>query len=116
MIRPFSTYLLLVGAVAIPAGLRAASDPVDFTKEIQPIFAKSCYECHGEKKQKSSFRLDDRKTAFAGGESGKPAIVPGKSADSALIKQRARPTKHMHRRYNRTVKTLQCSIRSKSGG
>ena len=57
---------------------------VDFVKEIQPLLANSCYECHGPKKQEAEFRLDHKPTVFRGGELG-PAIVPGKSAESLLI-------------------------------
>ncbi len=63
----------------------AAPAKVDFARDIQPIFANRCAECHGEKKQQSGFRLDDKVIALRGGESGKPAIVPGKSAASHLI-------------------------------
>jgi hypothetical protein len=31
---------------------------VDFVKDIRPILAQRCYECHGEKKQKGDLRLD----------------------------------------------------------
>jgi len=89
MIRPITTYSLLclaVTAVGAAAPAKPAAASIDFAKDIQPIFAERCYECHGEKKQKSSFRLDVKTTAFAGGESGKPAIVAGKSSDSALIR------------------------------
>jgi len=88
MIRP-TAYILFGSALAAGLGgnnLRAATDAIDFNKAIQPIFATRCYDCHGEKKQKSNFRLDDKKTVFAGGDSGKAAIVPGNSSDSPLIK------------------------------
>src|SRR5437879_8345320 len=62
-----------------------ANRKVDFEKDIQPIFQKSCYECHGEKKQEAQFRLDSKDIALAGGELG-PAIVPGKSAESLLVR------------------------------
>src|SRR5438045_4137839 len=62
----------------------AATRPVDFTKDIQPIFEATCWSCHGEKKQESGFRLDDRAAALKGGERGGD-IVPGKSANSLLI-------------------------------
>ena len=58
---------------------------VDFVKEIQPIFADRCYGCHGPRKQEAEFRLDAKEVALKGGELG-PAIVPGKSADSLLVK------------------------------
>jgi mono/diheme cytochrome c family protein len=78
----FAGVVSSLGAAELPA---AASGPVDFAKDVQPIFAKACYECHGEKKQKSDFRLDDRDAAMKGGETGKAAVIPGKSAESPLI-------------------------------
>ncbi len=61
-----------------------ATHPVDFAKEIKPIIEKSCINCHGHGRDKGGFRLDTRETALKGGDTGS-AIVPGKSADSALI-------------------------------
>src|SRR5436190_5087251 len=62
----------------------ATQRPVDYAKDIQPILAGSCYECHGGQKQKGSLRLDQKSAALKGGESG-PVLVPGKSAESLLI-------------------------------
>ena len=62
----------------------AASRPVDFAKDIQPILSKHCYSCHGPEKQKASLRWDDKAAAFKGGENG-PVIVPSKSAESRVI-------------------------------
>src|SRR5262245_18198633 len=62
-----------------------ADRKIDYAKDVQPIFANACYSCHGDKKQQSSFRLDRKAYAFKGGEIGKP-IVPGKSAESAIIR------------------------------
>lgn len=62
-----------------------ASGPIDFAKDVQPILSARCYECHADKKQKANLRLDDRENVLRGGESGKPAIVSGKSAESHLI-------------------------------
>ena len=72
--------LLALGALPMPA-----ADKVDFARDIQPIFASRCYECHGERKQKSGFRLDDRAVVLRGGESAKPAVTPSSSATSHLI-------------------------------
>src|SRR3954469_18237312 len=63
----------------------AATRPVDFVKDIQPIFADRCLGCHGPKKHEAEFRLDAKEIALKGGELGR-AIVPGKSAESLLIK------------------------------
>ena len=65
------------------AALHAA---VSFETEVKPIFEKHCIECHGPKKQKSEFRLDDREVALHGGESHAPNILPGKADESPLLK------------------------------
>ncbi|WP_160164594.1 PSD1 and planctomycete cytochrome C domain-containing protein [Pedosphaera parvula] len=63
----------------------AASIKVDFAHDIQPILEKHCFDCHSAKKQKSGLRLDDKDSVLRGGDSGKPALVAGKSRDSQLI-------------------------------
>ena len=73
-----------------PATLPApASRPVDFTADIQPLFAAACLRCHGPERSRSGFRLDDPQRALAGGDRG-PAIRPGHSAESPLIHYVAR--------------------------
>lgn len=69
----------LTNAQSVPA--QAAK--VDFVKDVQPIFAKSCYGCHGPKQQMGGLRLDSKKAALAGGISGQD-IHPGKAAESPL--------------------------------
>ena len=62
----------------------AAARPVDFAKDIQPLFAKHCYSCHGPEKQKADLRWDDKASAFRSGDNG-PYLVPGKSGESRVI-------------------------------
>ena len=62
----------------------AAARPVEFTKDIQPIFEASCWNCHGPRKSESGLRLDERAAALKGGDHG-AVIVPGRSAESILI-------------------------------
>ncbi len=76
----------LIALAAIFCARGWAAKPVDFLRDVQPIFAKHCVSCHGPEKQKSEYRLDVKRIALAGGESGHQAIVPGKSAASPLIK------------------------------
>ena len=67
----------LFAALALrPAAVAA---PVDFVREVRPIFEKHCYECHGEKKQKSGLRLDIKTAALMGGGNHAPDIIPGKA-------------------------------------
>ena len=57
---------------------------IDFVKDVQPILAQHCYECHGDKKQKGELRWDVKAAALKGGDQG-PVIIPGKSAESLMI-------------------------------
>jgi len=62
-----------------------AQKPVDFKKEIAPILAARCLECHGPEKQRGGYRLDSRALAMDAGDTGKKGIVPGKSAESSVV-------------------------------
>lgn len=64
----------------------SASTKVDYSRDIQPIFERSCYGCHGPKMQMSGLRLDGKKAALAGGQSG-AVIIPGKGAESLLYRR-----------------------------
>ncbi|MEI9893299.1 MAG: c-type cytochrome domain-containing protein [Chthoniobacter sp.] len=63
----------------------AATRPVDFMKDIQPIMESRCLKCHGPEKQKGGWRVDLKDAAMTGGDEHAPNIVPGKSAESPLI-------------------------------
>ncbi len=67
--------------------LRAADRGIEFfEKRIRPVLVQHCYKCHstGASKVKGGLRLDSRRAAMAGGDSG-PVIVPGKPTESLLI-------------------------------
>jgi len=68
---------------------QAADVGVDFNREIRPILASRCFQCHGpdEAARKGSLRLDLREGAIGPAKSGKPAIVPGQGAQSELLKR-----------------------------
>src|SRR4051812_45899626 len=55
-----------------------------FEKDVRPLFSAKCFECHGEKKQESSLRVDHIDYLKRGGDTG-PAIVPGDLDKSLLI-------------------------------
>src|SRR4051812_29398234 len=84
--------LLLAAAVAGLFALPAAADPGTdfFEKKIRPALAEHCLKCHSAeaakaKKLKGGLLLDSRDGLRKGGDSG-PAVVPGKPADSLLVK------------------------------
>ena len=63
-----------------------AEEPVSFTKDIQPVFEKSCWNCHGASMQLSKLDLRTREGALKGGERG-AAILPGKADESRLYRR-----------------------------
>jgi hypothetical protein len=60
-----------------------AAEPIDFDRQIAPLLAARCLDCHAGKEPKGELDLSSRKTALAGGQSGK-VIVPGKPSESLL--------------------------------
>jgi mono/diheme cytochrome c family protein len=56
--------------------------PVDYNREILPLLARQCYQCHGpdEKARKAKLRLDVREEAIKAG-----AFVPGNPEKSEVI-------------------------------
>jgi hypothetical protein len=57
----------------------------EYVTHIRPIFERSCVKCHGPEKRKSGLRLDQKRYAFKGGESGPTAIVPGDAGKSLVF-------------------------------
>jgi mono/diheme cytochrome c family protein len=73
-------------AEASPAAAAPSRDgAIDFVRDIQPIFAGSCYKCHDAAKHKGGLRLDSKATAFIGGDSGDPSIAPHEPDKSKII-------------------------------
>ncbi len=60
---------------------------VDFDRDIQPLLTAKCLACHGQSEPEAGLRLTSREGAIAALESGKQAVVPGKSAQSELIRR-----------------------------
>jgi mono/diheme cytochrome c family protein len=80
--------LPLLALLGFTLSLRADDRPAaDYQRDVLPLFQARCYKCHDARKQQSGFRLDVRSAALRGGESGKPAIVPGRSNQSELIRR-----------------------------
>lgn len=78
---------VLAVATAQPPTAAGPRDPhIIFERDIQPIFARRCNNCHVGEKVKSGFSLASREDVLRGGDSGEPSVVPGNAADSRLFK------------------------------
>jgi mono/diheme cytochrome c family protein len=79
-------FIFIFSVTAIAVTGVSQEKPVDFAREIYPLLSQRCFQCHGDKKHEGGLRFDLRSAALRGGDSGK-VILPGKSADSALLKR-----------------------------
>jgi mono/diheme cytochrome c family protein len=85
MLRCAFLLLLMLVIVTCSAGDDAPVARIAYATDVQPIFKKHCYSCHGTEKQKSGFRLDIKADALKGGEIGN-AIIASKGSESPLYK------------------------------
>ena len=79
---------LLVGTVAYGVPTANANEGIAFFEsKVRPILANNCYQCHSESsgKHKGGLFLDRRAGWRNGGDSG-PAIAPGDTDRSMLLK------------------------------
>jgi hypothetical protein len=78
--------ILLALAASLIAGPSRAEPPVDFTRDVRPVLARSCFKCHGPdpKARKGKLRLDDRADALRD-RGGYAVIVPGDPDQSELV-------------------------------
>ncbi len=63
-----SSRLFLIASCAAATVIGATPD---FARDVQPIFQKRCYGCHGAAQQMSNLRLDDRQSATRVVKSGR---------------------------------------------
>ncbi|MBO0797921.1 MAG: PSD1 domain-containing protein, partial [Blastocatellia bacterium] len=78
--------LTFILTCALALSQAEAQQPIDFKRDIQPIFADRCYQCHSAKKVSGQLRLDAKASALKGGISG-AAVIPGNSKDSLLVRR-----------------------------
>ena len=78
--------LLLCFLASQPAMLSSAAETLDFHRDVQPILAGYCIECHGPDAaaRKGKLRLD-RGDRLAEDRGGYRVLVPGKPEESELI-------------------------------
>lgn len=59
--------------------------PVDFARDVAPMFEANCLACHNVGVEESSLSLEDVAGMLKGGDRG-PAVVPGEPDESLLLK------------------------------
>lgn len=78
--------LLLFAAVATTAQEKEAK--VSFSKDVMPVFAKKCLNCHNtEDESPSGLFLDNYKELMRGDSRHGPVVLPRKGAESVLVKK-----------------------------
>ena len=90
LVRSFVAAAISIGTPAV------ADDGIEFfEKNIRPVLAARCYACHNSKlpKAQGGLAVDTKEALLRGGDSGAPAIVPGKPEDSVLV----RAVQHAHK-------------------
>jgi hypothetical protein len=85
--RASSLFLLYALILAAPAAAGQDAGVEFFENRVRPVLVEHCYSCHSHeaKKHRGGLYLDSKAAMLDGGDSG-PAIVPGKPAQSLVIK------------------------------
>ena len=114
----------IVGAIfalSVSAPVLAQTTDVEFFEaKIRPVLVQRCYSCHNSKMAapKGDLVLDTKEGLLKGGASG-PALVPGKPADSRLLKVlsytdplvQMPPSGKLARRGSRGLRAVDCQGR-----
>jgi cytochrome c553 len=79
------TLALLVGIAFSLPSVAADDGAAFFETNIRPIFARQCMTCHSATAGMGGLKLDSRENILKGGSRG-PALVPGKPAESLLLR------------------------------
>src|SRR5258706_6488002 len=82
--RRYSRPIVCLVVAMVSCGPVCGDDFEFFEKKIRPVLAERCYKCHSREaeKLKGELLLDSKEGMLKGGESGKPAIVPGNAEAS----------------------------------
>jgi hypothetical protein len=87
---PARCLLLFTMAITVMCGATSSvfAAPVDFDRDIRPILSENCFHCHGPDAaaRQADLRLDTREGATHLVD-GHAAVVPGKPAESELVRR-----------------------------
>src|SRR5688572_30285383 len=77
-------FVLTIGFVTFAVASARAADAPTYA-QVHAIFAKHCLSCHDAKEADGELVLETHELLLKGGDTG-PAVVPGKAAESLLVK------------------------------
>ncbi len=91
MVPMSARWLLFLLVAALPLGSTAqekkpADEKVSFEKQVRPILQAHCLGCHQPSKAKGGYVMTPFDRLTAGGDSKHPAVVPGNSDRSNLVR------------------------------
>lgn len=88
MLTILRIFALLTAAMFITPIHAQTARPIDFNRDVRPILSDACFHCHGPDKAKRKAKLGfDTEEAALIDLGGYRAIVPGKPAESELVKR-----------------------------
>ena len=94
MLRSISSVLFTIAVFSAPLAFGALTDAQRnyFERNVRPLLANNCYQCHSAKegKFKGGLSLDTKAGLLKGGDSGK--VIAGKNPKSSLLWQAVRQT------------------------
>jgi uncharacterized membrane protein len=85
--------LLPSGEARTAAAFTYPDEAVIYEHLVAPVLRERCVSCHGPDKQKGDLRLDSPEAIAAGGTSG-PVLVPGRAAESRMVRRVWLPAGH----------------------
>src|SRR5262249_15248290 len=76
-------------ALALAAFPHPGTTPAaaDVEADARSILSANCVKCHGPAKQKGGLRFDTRDGVLGRGDSGSPAVAPGRPGASELLRR-----------------------------
>lgn len=81
--------LAVVVLAGVDLALGGEPETVDFHRDVRPILANHCFQCHGpdENTREAGLRLDDRGHATKPTDSGVIAVAPHHPSESELVRR-----------------------------
>ena len=76
-------------AAVLAVALAGTASAADLAAQVQSLFARHCFECHGPEKQKADLRLDLGRAPLTTGDAA--VIAPGRAEASELYRRIALP-------------------------